>query len=484
MSNNKTIYANQSQKLQATFVEAKTPQKVLLVPIDFAKRTHYACFCDGHGQYIRGAFTVKNNATGLDFLIQAVEKTRISKKIRNKQHVIIGGEDCASYTENFMNRLNQCGYFTVSMNAHEVHRQCNSVDSSTDKTALQAIAKTMLNKDVSQSKQPDIYHNLRDCTRQRRRLVRLTTSIKNRIHTHADRLFPGFLGTDSVIAAFSSPSIELMKKSFSAKSISRKSLSGLQKQLERCGVKNAQSRAIALKEQASASIVCNESIEKNCHEVLQTELQLYECIENSVASLNKRIAQMLAQTPGAFLTTIRGMGITLTANIIAEIGDITTFKNLDSINAYAGIIPKVKQTGGPESQAHVSGKRKRYNRILKDYLLQAGNHIYLHGPEDLMQDALRRKALGKAVETAMARRLVRISNSLIKNRFVYLPIEMRNPNAPCEPKDRALYILKSWPDWLIKWKRLALQDEAFSPHCPLGQWREQAQEIYDIKLPL
>lgn len=482
--NNKTIYANQSQKLLATFVDAQTPHKVLLVPIDFAKRTHYVCFCDGHGQYIRGAFTVKNDAAGLDFLIRAIEKTRTFRKISNKQHVIIGGEDCASYTDNFMNRLNQYGYFTVSMNAHEVHRQCKSIDNSTDKTALQAIAKTMLNKDVSQSQQPDIYHNLRDCTRQRRRLVRLTTSIKNRIHTHADRLFPGFLSDKCVIAAFSPPCIELMKKSFSAKTISKKQLPRLQKQLERCGVKNAQSAAVALKEQASASILCNSSIEKNSHEVLQTELQLYECIEKSVALLNKRIAQILAQTPGAFLTTIRGMGITLVANIIAEIGDITTFKNLDTINAYAGIIPQVKQTGGPESQANISGKRKRYNRILKDYLLQAGNHIYLHGPQDLMLDAQRRKASGKAVETAMARRIIRISKTLIKTRFVYLPSELRDPNVHCDQQDRAQYILKSWPDWLIKWKRLGLQNEAFSPHCPLGQWRLQAQEIYDIKLPL
>ncbi|MFT5824582.1 MAG: hypothetical protein ACI8ZW_000063 [Yoonia sp.] len=84
-----------------------------MVPLDFAKLTHYACFCDGRGRYIRNAFTVKNNRAGIDYLIEQIERTRKARSIRSKQHVIIGGEDSASYTCNFMDELFKQGYLTT-----------------------------------------------------------------------------------------------------------------------------------------------------------------------------------------------------------------------------------------------------------------------------------------------------------------------------------------------------------------------------------
>jgi hypothetical protein len=122
--------------------------------------------------------------------------------------------------------------------------------------------------------------------------------------------------------------------------------------------------------------------------------------------------------------------------------------------------------------------------VLKDYTLQAGNHIYLHGPKDLMEDAVRRKLEGKAVDTAMARRFLRIARALTKGRCIYLPKSLRTDQEEPDAEARAQYILQTWPDQLLKWKRLGLHREAFAPETPLGQWREIVQQIYDIELPL
>jgi len=105
--------------------------------------------------------------------------------------------------------------------AHD--RQAESVDSSTDKTALRAIAKTLLNRDARLTGGSDLYAPLRGLTRQRRRIVHLSPAVKNRIHTHADCLFPGFLSKDSAVAAFTQPSLELMRRNFSAAVLARKS---------------------------------------------------------------------------------------------------------------------------------------------------------------------------------------------------------------------------------------------------------------------
>ena len=122
--------------------------------------------------------------------------------------------------------------------------------------------------------------------------------------------------------------------------------------------------------------------------------------------------------------------------------------------------------------------------MLKDYTLQAGNHLYLHGPKELMEDAARRKLQGKAVDTAMARRFLRIARALTKGHCIYLPASLRTDQNETDREERAQYILQTWPDLLLKWKRLGLQHEAFAPETPLGQWREIVQQIYDIELPL
>jgi len=471
-------------RLDAAFIEAGLPEKVLLVPLDFAKSTHYACFCDGLGRYQRQAFTVKNSSEGIDYLVELIEAARKSRAIRSKRHVIIGGEDSASYTRNFMTRLFELGYQTVRLDATEVRKQAESPDSSTDKTSLRGIAKTMLNRDARRVGGSDIYAELKALTRQRRRIVHLSTAVKNRIHTHADRLFPGFLSKDSAVAPFSKASLELMSKSFSAASVRRKSEKVLARQLARQGVRDAVSAATALKRQARNAIVADEASARSSSQLLDGELSLFRALESNLGELDRECARLLARTPEAFVTSVKGIGITLASSICAETGGLAAIDNGDSLTAYAGIVPKVKQTGGPGSPARIGGKRRRFNRVLKDYTVQAGNHLYLHGPEDLMRDAARRKLAGKAVDTAMARRFLRIARALAKSRFIYLPARLRCGAQPLDPEERAQYVLKAWPGLLVKWKRLGVHKEAFAPDAPLGRWRTIVQEIYDIELPL
>ena len=481
-----SIFRNESQKLDAAFLEAGLPERILLVPLDFAKITHYACFCNGRGTYVRKAFTVKNNKEGIDYLVDQIERTRVARSIKSKRHVIIGGEDSASYTRNFMDRLFELGYLTVRLAPKEVHRQAESVDSSTDKTALRAIAKTMLNRDARQTGGSDLYAQLRGLTRQRRRIVHLSTAVKNRIHTHADCLFPGFLAKDSAVAAFSQASLELMAHNFSAATLARKSEKTLTRMLSRQGVRGALEVAAKLKEQARNAICADDATVRLSAQLIESELSLFQTLQSNLTGLDIEGARILLRLPEAFAVSIKGIGITLASSIFAETGSLSQVQRCDQISAFAGIAPKVKQTGGPETPARIGGKRRHFNRILKDYTLQAGNHLYLHGPTELLHDAARRKLAGKAVDTAMARRFLRIARALAKSHCIYLPSHLRTgqTGTDAEAEARAQYIVKTWPELLLKWKRLGLHEEAFAPETPLGNWRTIVQEIYDIELSL
>jgi diguanylate cyclase (GGDEF)-like protein len=59
-------------------------------------------------------------------------------------------------------------------------------------------------------------------------------------------------------------------------------------------------------------------------------------------------------------------GNKLTVTVTAEIGDPNKQKPLNNLASYAGIVPRVKQTGGLDGRTYTGPVAKRCNRILKD----------------------------------------------------------------------------------------------------------------------
>jgi transposase len=215
---------------------------------------------------------------------------------------------------------------------------------------------------------------------------------------------------------------------------------------------------------------------------LSQHVKHYRCLQENVEQVEKEIAVWLAQTQGAFLTSVRGIGIILAAGVTAEIGDPNMQKPLNNLTSYAGIVPRITQTGGPEGQVYTGKVSKRSNRILKDYIVQSASHLGLHGPDELMADYKRRDAAGQHADFGIARRYLRMAMCLIKTSQVYIPGRLRKNDV--KPEERAGYYLMSWPYLRDKWRKAGALNAAFEQTRPLGQWRDMVQRIYDIKLML
>jgi transposase len=206
------------------------------------------------------------------------------------------------------------------------------------------------------------------------------------------------------------------------------------------------------------------------------------CLNESVAQIEKEIAFNLAKTQGAFLSSIRGIGLVLAAGVTAEIGDPIQQKSLNNLASYAGIVPRVKQTGGIGGKTYTGSVGKRCNRILKDYVVKSAYHIGMHGPADLMADYKRRDASGQHADFGMGRRYLRTALCLMRTSQVYLPPEFRKADVTIEEK--TAYYLMSWPYLRDKWKKFGVLEEAFATNRPLGIWRKIIQHLYDIRLKL
>jgi hypothetical protein len=150
--------------------------------------------------------------------------------------------------------------------------------------------------------------------------------------------------------------------------------------------------------------------------------------------------------------------------------------------SYAGIVPRVKQTGGLDGKTYTGPVAKRCNRILKDYVVKSAYHLGLHGPQDLMADYKRRDASGQHADFGIARRYLRMAKSLMRTSQVYLPPNLRKGDFTLEK--RADYYLMSWPYLREKWNKVGALEAAFANNRPLGLWRQIVQELYDIKLKL
>lgn len=68
-------------------------------------------------------------------------------------------------------------------------------------------------------------------------------------------------------------------------------------------------------------------------------------LEDAVLALRNQVSAGVDQKLKALLCTIPGVGNTLSCNFITEIGDVRRFQNSKALAAYAGLDPKVKQSG-------------------------------------------------------------------------------------------------------------------------------------------
>jgi len=481
-----SVYRNQNASVRAVFERAGDARKVLCVALDYAKRKHVALICDGQGDMLKSAFPVENNAAGVAHLIKEVSATARRRKIP-KDQIFLGGEDEAAYVANFTEALRARGYLVVRVNAYEAKENRENLIASTDVLDLLGIAKTLLSRRAratgDSGSNNAAYHHLREVTRCRRTLVRQQTAASNRIHALADQLFPGFLNSSkSALTPFTEASLELMKERFSAPEIARRKPSALANMLRRHSVRHPDETA------ARIILLAREALPPAAHRVatlqrtLAATVDLYQCLRRNALELRTEAALTLASTPYAMLTSIPGIGFVLATGLAGELGDPKQLRKLDSLCAYAGIVPRTVQSGGPDSPAVHGHASPRCNRILKDWTVQSAQKIHLYGPPELKDRITRWNAEGRHGIFAAARHHLRLVSTLVKNEVPYLAPQARGRQA--KPAEIAAASQATWQVLQRKWRTLSggldlILDEAH----PLGFWRKVMLELHGIDLP-
>ena len=477
----KSIFQRSNPAILDLFERAGRPEKVLCIPIDYAKREHTALACNGAGLQLRGPFTLHNTPAGVDFLEKVVAGLCRKHAIR-REHVFFGGEDGASFTFNFAHALVQKGWLGIGIHAPDAARERQNLVASTDNLDLLGIAAVLINKKwgrtlVAECSPAQV---LRSLVHHRASLVRARSASALRLYHLADQLLPGFLDEkQSGLTPFTKPSLWVMSRGLAPRQILARKLETLTAGLERFMVHQPAEKARKLKELARAVLPPPAGLCATLQANLDHEVSVYAHLDECIHTAEQDIARRLAATPGAMLTSVPGIALTLASSLYAEIGDPARDRGLVRLVSYAGIVARLKQSGGPDQEARTHGRSRRACVPLKRCVMDIALKMGQYGHPELKADFERRVNAHQDPRLTLGRRMLRICRHLIRHQDFFLPPSVR---AAADKEVRREYLVRAWDKMLIKWRDTGAIREAFAEGAPLEGWRTALNELYGLNL--
>ena len=328
------------------------------VGIDIAKKTHQAAIIYSDGKLIGKPFKVSNTVDGFNLFLEKL--TAVNTDLSQFE---IGMEATGHYWLNLYTWLSDKSFRLHVINPlqSDALRNLYIRKTKTDSVDAKIIADVIRIGQYSETQLAD--ENiiaLRDLNRQRFYLVDMAADLKRKIIAMMDRIFPEY--QDFFSDMFGKTSVQIMKEYTSPEQILQIPTERLTQLLKKASRgRFTETKAKELKALAANSFAALLSSEMTTLLIRQMLEQL-DLLEKQISDIEHIIAAQFAQFDTK-LTTIPGIGTTLGATILSEIGDINRFDKPKQLIAYAGMDPSVKQSGNfVGTQSHMSKRGSPYLR--------------------------------------------------------------------------------------------------------------------------
>ena len=332
--------------------------KMIYVGIDVAKDKHDCFICNGDGDVLANVFTIENNRLGFEHLLKVINTcTGIDGKMK------VGLEATGHYSYNLLGFLLDNGLPTYVINPLHTNLYRKSLSlrkTKTDKVDARMIA-SMLMSDVSlKPYSQTLYHNedLKSLSRYRFDKVKECSKLKTSVSRLINILFPEL---DKLLCSVHMTSVYTLLSEFpSAKDIASAHLTRLTNLLYSAS-KGHYNRdtAVRLRETARNSVGCYmpaKTLE------LKHTIKLIGELNTEIKEIDIEIKRILDKIDSPILS-IPGIGYSLGAMIISEVGDFNNFSTPDKILAFAGLSPSTYQSGKLDNAyAHMEKRGSRYLR--------------------------------------------------------------------------------------------------------------------------
>jgi len=389
--------------------------KMLYIGIDVSKRKHDCFITNEAGEAMTDVFTIQNSREGFEELFRQI-KSLVPRP--SQENTKVGLEATGHYSDNLVGFLRKIGLAPVILNPLQVnlYRKSESLRrTKTDKSDARFIARMLIVEGFKPHAKPS-YHSeeLKSLTRHRQRLVKIRSMFKVSYDRLRSIVFPeleGFIKNPNSVTEW-----KLLLEFGTAEAIAGCHLTRLVNLVGKYSHgKHGKEWVTKLRELAKNSIGANSPAK--ALELKQTIRQI-NSLSKEIDLVETEIKTLVIES-GTSLMTIPGIGYTLAAIIMAEIGDIARFATPGKLQAFAGIDPTTYQSG------QFTGNRnfmlKRGSTYLRWALLMAARSASRLDPT--FGDYLNRKlAEGKHYNSAMghvAKKLIRVIFKLMNTGDVF-----------------------------------------------------------------
>jgi transposase len=337
---------------------------MFFVGIDVSSAKHDCCILDSSRKTIR-SFMILNNRKGFSGL------SAVLTELAAPENIKIGLEATGIYGDNLANFLRRKGFNVCTINPLlcKKHQSATTLrKTKNDRSDAKNIALIVASEDL-QPDQPLSYHivELKSLSRARFSTVKDRSSLKNKVKRLVTVLFPELL--DVFTDLFGASGMALMTRYPSAKALAACNLDTLTELLRTASRgRFGREKAEALRKLAKESIG---TFSDSAVFQLRLLLKRIELLNTQIEMYDDEIRRLMDQLDSPILS-LPGIGYTLGAMILSEIGDIKRFSSPAKLLAFAGLEPSVYQSGKFNP---ASGKMVKHGSpFLRWALLQAATY--------------------------------------------------------------------------------------------------------------
>lgn len=387
---------------------------MLFVGIDIAKRNHEASVIAQDGSVVRKAMRFANSQAGYNKLMEMVRSL--------KEPVVFGMEATGHYWLTLYTHLRNdgCTVHVINPIQSDALRGMYIRKTKNDAVDSVIIADVIrFGRYCETSVEPGDLQAMRELCRQRFYVIDMASDLKRKVIALLDQVFPEYekLFSDT----FGASSMEILSQYTTPEEMLSVSSQQLTEVLEKAsrGRLGAE-KAVEIQNAARNSfgiVMASSSFSL----IIRQYIEQIRSLEASVDAFDAEIARLLSGFDTQ-LTTITGIGPTLAAVILSEIGgDIRRFSSPAKLAAYAGVDPTVKQSGD------FSATRMKMSKRGSPYLRRA---IWLASTVAAFKDPAihalyeRKRAEGKDHMTVIGhvcRKMISIIFAVLRDNTPYLP---------------------------------------------------------------
>ena len=396
-----------------------------IVSIDVSKgKSDYQAFKNLNVKYT-GSRSIKHTKEGFDEIVNLVRE--MEKKLETEVCVVYEATGVYHRVLKKVLEDNNIKQFIINPLLSAKTRKNDSLRCpKTDKLDPKSIAKTYYSHSLHNShKQETIYHELRELSRYYEDILVHIRKDKVAFRAQLDIVFPGY---DTLFDDLYGPvALAVIEKYPHPEMLQKKKINTVSKVIRN---KTCHRQAVS-DTMADKAIEYSKTIYSGCDkddiEVLILQ-RIIKKLKEDMAEAERTIGEMvkLAQELPDFsiIKSIPGIGDNLAARIIAELGDMTRFKKKNELVAFAGLDPRISESGQNDGDhMHITKKGNKRLRCL--LYLAVTCSIRLKRDNNSIKDFYIKKKqqsnpmCSKAAKTACASKLVRIIYSMCKTGELY-----------------------------------------------------------------